>query len=247
MRTLRPILGFVWAVASVVLAVSLYAGYRAAPGLSPFVLETIRVEGVERTPPGDVVEAVGLPTGSSLLGADVDGIRKRLEGLPWVSRARVMRQVPSTLRIVIDEWQPRYLVRLDRLYYLTAEGHVVRAALDQGLDYPVVTGFTWAQLEGGGTLRQALQRLLQVLEARELMDGVSEIHADPDAGMTFYTTDGEGTGIHLGFGDFDSKIETLARLRRSLERRNRFAYAVNLSYPDRIIAKLTPAGERGHP
>lgn len=241
MQRLRPVGAFAWAVASVLLASALYAGYRSAPGLTPFLLENLRVTGVERTDPQAVVEATGLRPGLDLFGVDVERVRRATEALPWVRRARVVRQIPSTLTVEVEEWRPRALIRLDRLCYLARPDHVVRTPLTEGLDFPVVTGLTRADLDREGPLRRALLGALEALDGGMLADEVGEIHLDPATGVTVYTSAAGGTGLLLGFDHFEERLERLARLRRQLGRRHEEAYAVNLSYPDKIIARLTPA------
>ncbi|MHB8764891.1 MAG: cell division protein FtsQ/DivIB [Deferrisomatales bacterium] len=245
MKALRPVASFAWALASVALCGALYTGYRRAPGLNLFALEEVRVEGAERSDPAAVTRAAGFTVGESLFGADVDRARHSVEALPWVRQARVVRQVPSVVRIEVEEWVPRYLVRLDRLYYLTAEGHVVRAPLDQGLDYAVVTGLGPADLAAESPLRAGLLELLSALDRGVLVDEPGEIHADGGTGFTLYTPAGGGTGLHLGFGEFEAKLGRLARLRRHLDRRGQSAFAVNLTYDDKIIARLAPAQGEG--
>ncbi len=237
MNRLRPLGGFLWAAVAVALTAALYAGYRSTPEVTWFALREIRVEGNGRTPAAEVVKAAGLATGTGLFSVDVGAVRRSVERLPWVRRARVVRTLPSTITVAVDEWVPVALVRLDRLYYLTGEGHVVRAPLDQGLDFPVVTGPTRAQL-AAGPWREALLDALDLL-GRRGMD-VSEIHVDPDTGLTVYTPENGGTGIRLGFDGFAEKLARLDRLRRHLDRRGRAAYAVNLDYDDKIVARLVP-------
>ena len=245
MTGVRPLAGFLWALASLALAVGVWAGVRVAPGIAPFRLESVRVEGVHRTRPAAVLEAANLSTGVALFSLDVEEIRQAAERLPWVRRARVVRQVPSALTVTAEEWVPRYLVSLDRLYYLTAEGHVVKAPLDQGLDFPVVTGLTWGDLEGSGPLRDALLELFGELD-RNFGDGeLSEIHADATTGFTVYSAKSPGQGIYLGFGSVGEKFSRLSRLRRHLERHNQVARAVSLVYDDKIIARLAPAAGEG--
>jgi cell division septal protein FtsQ len=245
MERLRPIFGFLWILASAALAVALYAGVRAGSGWSPFVLQAIRVEGATRHTPDEVLRAAGLQTGLGLFQIDVSSVRRQVEGLPWVRRARVLRQIPSTLIVTVEEWEPGYLVRLDRLYYLTPEAHVVQAPLDQGLDFPVVTGLGWADLEGEGPLRTALVQLLALLDAGALPDEVSEIHVDSEEGFTVYTAENGGSGIRLGRNDLEEKFQRLGRLRRHLARRGQSAYCVNLADEDKIVARLLPTEGKG--
>jgi cell division protein FtsQ len=219
-----------------------------APGFSPFVVRAVRVEGLERTAAPTVVEAARVGTGANLFAVDVEAVRRGVEALPWVRRARVVRQLPSSLTITLEEWVPAYLVRLDRLYYLTAEGHVVRAPVDQGLDYPVVTGVTWADLESPGPSRASLLKLLGSVGRNVPGVQVSEIHADPAAGYTVYAGEagaGRAQGIYLGTGDLEEKFARLTRLRKHLARRGQTARTVNLAYDDKIIARVVSAGAEG--
>lgn len=245
---LRPFAALLWALASLLLAAGMWAGLRAAPELSPFVVRTVRVEGLERTPSGAVVEAARVEPGTSLFGVDVAAVRRAVGALPWVRNARVVRQLPSSLTITVEEWKPAYLVRLDRLYYLTAEGHVIRAAVDQGLDYPVVTGVSWADLESPGPSRANLLALLGSVGRHVPGGEVSEIHADAAEGYTVYAGAGTTQGIYLGLGDLEAKFARLARLRKHLARRGQTARTVNLAYDDKIIARVVSAtGEGGDP
>ncbi len=245
MSRLRPVGAFAWAVVSVALGAAIYSGYRAAPGLNPFVLGLVRIEGAERTARDEVIRAAGLREGMGLFEVDVAEVRRAVEKLPWVRAARVARELPSGLLIELEEWTPRCLVRLDRLYYLSPEGHVVRAVLSQGLDYPVVTGLTWADLEGEKLAAKGVFELLGLIDKGLLQEEVSEINVDPDLGFTLYTPAGEGTAIRLGFSRFEERLQRLARLRRHLGRRGQTAYSVNLNHDDKIIARLLPAAGKG--
>ncbi|MDF1555915.1 MAG: FtsQ-type POTRA domain-containing protein [Deferrisomatales bacterium] len=239
MSRLPPVAGFLWVVASLALAAALYAGSRAVPGLDPFVLHAVQVVGTEATAAEVVLQAAGIETGGSLFGVDVARVRTGVAALPWVREARVVRQLPGTLRIEVEEWQPAFLARLDQLRYLTAAGHVVVAPLDRGLDFPVITGADRAAIEGEGPCREALLEWTG-LDGKGLLDTeVGELHLSPVAGLTVYTTD--GTGIHLGWHEYEEKLRRLGRLNDHLGRRRESAQTVNLSYSDRIIARLTPA------
>jgi len=242
MRRFRVVGGLLWAVASLLLAAGLWAGLRAAPGLSPFVLESLRVEGVKRTPAGRVLEVAGIRPGLGFFQVNVQEVRRAVETLPWVRRARVLRQLPSTLTVAVEEWEPAYLVRLDRLYYLTREGRVIRAPVDQGLDYPVVTGLSWADLEAPGPRQAELLALLACLAKNLPAERVSEVHFDAGEGFTVYAGEEPPQGIFLGEGDLEEKFSRLARVRRHLEKRGQVARTLNLAYEDKIIACLATAG-----
>ena len=243
MSRLRSLGALVWILAILGLASGLYAASRTEHPL-PFRLREVRVVGASRTDPGAVWRAAGVEPGSPLFGIDVGRVREAVEALPWVRRARVVRQIPSTLRIRVEEWVPRYLIRLDRLCYLTAEGHVVRAPLDQGLDFPVVTGITAAELTRDGPVRRALLDLLARIDRGELPGEVGEIHVDPTDGLTVYTASPGARAVRLGFRDLGDQLRRLARLDRHLAKRGQRARVVDLDYEDKIVARLEGAGGR---
>lgn len=244
MKRFRPVGALLWGLASLFLAAGLWAALRAAPELSPFVVRSVRVEGAERTPATAVVEAARVARGGNLFAVDVQAVRAAVEALPWVRSARVVRTVPSTLTIAVEEWKPAFLVRLDRLYYLTAEGHVVRAPVDQGFDFPVVTGVSWADLEAPGPGRAGLLEVLRGAE-KAAPGALNEVHADPEIGYTVYAGDQPAQGIYLGRGGLGEKFQRLERLRRHLAKRGQVARTVNLAYEDKIIARVADAAREG--
>lgn len=242
-RRFTPLAGLVWAVASIALAAALYAGTRAVPGFTPFLLHAVQVGGVRATDQAALLKVAAIVPGSSLFAVDVDRVRAAVATLPWVRAVRVVRQLPGTLRIEIEEHEPAFLARLDELRYVTAAGRVVLAPLDQGLDFPVITGADRAALEGPGPTREALLEWVERRSQERLASDVAELHFDPAAGLTVYTTD--GAGLHLGWSEYDDKLQRLVRLRDHLADRRTRAVAVNLRYDDRIIARLAPAGAEG--
>lgn len=243
MKRLPPLAGLVWAVASFALAAALFAGFRAMPGFTPFLLHAVQVGGVRATDQAALLKVAAIAPGSSLFAVDVDRVRAAVAALPWVREVRVVRQLPGTLRIEVEEHQPAFLARLDELRYVTATGRVVLAPLDQGVDFPVITGADRAALEGPGPTREALLEWVELNSRASLGAEAAELHFDPAEGLTLYTT--EGTGLRLGWNGYADKLQRLVRLRDHLANGRSSAYAVNLAYDDRIIARLAPAGAGG--
>jgi len=77
--------------------------WSAAAGLR---VDEVYVTGRKETDAGAILEALAVYRGAPILDLDPDEARARLEALPWVLRASVERQLPSTLRIAIEERQP---------------------------------------------------------------------------------------------------------------------------------------------
>lgn len=69
-------------------------------------VQKIEVSGMTYTTQPELLQALGLQRGSSLVGFDAQTARTRIEALPWVRLASVERQLPATVKIQIYEYVP---------------------------------------------------------------------------------------------------------------------------------------------
>jgi cell division protein FtsQ len=91
----------------------------------------------------------GLAVGENLFRADLPRATRALESQPWVAAVHIERQLPGTLRIDVEEHRAAALVQAGALYVLDDEGRLFkRAAPDDGLDLPIITGATWDRAVG---------------------------------------------------------------------------------------------------
>jgi cell division protein FtsQ len=81
-------------------------------------LENLTVEGRQNTSAADVLAALDVKRGTPILTINVADARAGLESLPWVKAARVERQLPNTVHVVIQERQPFALWQQGRRYTL---------------------------------------------------------------------------------------------------------------------------------
>lgn len=114
--------GALWAAATillggfVVLAVTIYGGFRKAPPLLKQIdqlaarvglgLETVSLTGFDATDDRDIFAALELEKFQTLLGFDARRARQRLKVLPWVRDVRIKQAFPSRLEVIIKERQP---------------------------------------------------------------------------------------------------------------------------------------------
>lgn len=70
-------------------------------------LRTVEVQGNERATSGLVELTADLPVGTPLARLDLDAARARVEALPVVAHASVVRVWPHTVRVVVTERTPR--------------------------------------------------------------------------------------------------------------------------------------------
>jgi cell division protein FtsQ len=90
----------------------------------------VRVVGVHELTAADVRSAAHVRIHSALLFVDTGAVVRRVEQLPWVAHASVHRDLPGTVRIVVDEYTPAAYVRDGNDVMLVAPNGraIVRAA-----------------------------------------------------------------------------------------------------------------------
>jgi len=71
-----------------------------------FAVDHVTIEGQKHTSDRAIVRALGFDRATSTFAFDTAGAKERLETLPLVRRAQVMRLLPSQLHVVIEERAP---------------------------------------------------------------------------------------------------------------------------------------------
>ncbi len=216
----------------------------------------IRFQGVSRASEAELLALLPMKVGDSLLSADVGAAERALERHPWVARAEVHRRLPAALEVVVAERAPRALVDLGGLYLVDRQAQVFkRASPGDGLDLPLVTGFTRDDyVQRRNDLEPLLAGALALLDAYAAeglaaIAPLSEIHVDADEGLTLYVGE-QGTQVRLGIGDLPQKLSRLHRVLASLRgagQRPEALYLDNRNHPTWVTVRLAgrTEGESG--
>jgi len=124
-------------------------------------VERIEVAGRVNTDLKKLNAALGMRKGDSLVGFSVADARTRIEDLDWVSGASVVRELPSTLRVTIEEYKPLAQLELnDSTWVIDRDGTLITSE---------VTGFeSLPLLRGKGAAGQAAGLFALVREMPEL-------------------------------------------------------------------------------
>lgn len=236
------------ALAGVALASAAGAlGWRWLSGSDLLRVREVRFEGTRRAGAAELLALSTVRPGDSLLGADLEGLERAVARHPWVKSARARRRLPPAVEVRVEEREPGALVDLGGLYLVDREAQVFkRAAPGDGLDLPVVTGFTRDDyLQRRADLEPLLAGALALLEgyARQglgAFGAVSEVHVHPDEGVTLYVGE-EATQVRLGVGDLPQKLERLRRVLGTLGaggRRAEVLHLDNRNRPDWVTVRL---------
>jgi cell division protein FtsQ len=66
-------------------------------------VDAVHLQGASPPAQKEIMKAAALKQGSSILTLDLDAVRRRVEQVGWVNRARVIRLWPDTVVIAVDE------------------------------------------------------------------------------------------------------------------------------------------------
>ena len=208
-------------------------------------------------PADALVTRAAVPLGVNLFAIDRDEVARAVSQEPWIARAHVRRELPSTLVLDVVEREAACTVAFGALYLADADGNVFkRATADEAAGLPAVTGISrddfFAQPDvARALLRQAL-RAMAAWRANGARPPIGEVHVDRASGtggVTLYTE--RGIGVRLGVID-DSLAARLGRydaVRAALDESNesaRLIYVDNRARPDRVTVKLASAPQPAH-
>ncbi len=205
-----------------------------------FAVAEVEVQGASRVPEARILAAAAIAPGANLWTLDGRAVASRVEALPGIRRADVVRELPNRLRIVVEERRPFTLVHAARLHWMDEEGHVLgeeRRAVVPGA--PVISGLTEEELASmrsapGPKARAAVTLIRSLLRAgSSLAAEISEIDMSRPEGPVLYTVD--GVEVRLGAEDWD---ERLARLEGVLAQvATQDVSGVDLRFKDQVVLR----------
>src|SRR6266849_3664848 len=179
-----------------------------------FAVASVEVRGVSRVPPDQILAVAAIPRGTNIFRLDAMGVIGRVESLPEVRRADVVRELPDRVVISVEERRPFTLVHGGRLHWMDEEGRLLGASLAAvAPPMPVISGLTADELASmrtapGPKARAAVAVIRALLRSGSgLTAEISEIDMSRREGPVLYTID--GVEVRLGSEDWE---ERLARL-----------------------------------
>lgn len=217
-------------------------------------IRALRFQGLSRASAAELAALSPVKAGDNLLSADLEALERAIARHPWVRSAQARRRLPAAVEVRVVEREPAALVDLGGLYLVDREAQVFkRASAGDGLDLPLVTGFT---RDDYLQRRADLEPLL--LGALALVDGygreglatawpVSEVHVDVDEGVTLYVGD-EGMQVRLGVGDLPQKLARLRQMLSALRAEGKRAEVLHLdnrSRPSWVTVRLAGSVRSG--
>jgi len=213
-----------------------------------FGLAAVHVEGTKALGRNQVLAAAAVRPGEPYLGLDLEAIRHRVEALPRVAAARVVRDYPASLRIVVTERTPVACVRRRTVSWLVAaDGMVLEAARQPPAGLPQVGSVPLpadvhpgSRLPPGNPLANALAALGGMRP--DLRRQVIAVHARSLDGLEFGLRD--GTRVLYGLAaEQPAKDAAVLLVRRTLAKEGREVVRIDVRNPSaptvRAAGKIT--------
>lgn len=102
-----------------------WEGYRAVVGLPYFRIAEIQVEGNLQVAKEEIIAALKLAPGTSILEVDLPALAGRVLENPWIKEASIRRRLPLSLTVRVVERMPEAIFIADRRYLLSADGVIL--------------------------------------------------------------------------------------------------------------------------
>lgn len=213
------------------LRVSLAAGLAAAAGIwaaprvkrmvrqSPlFIVDSVSVSHACFADTQEVIARSRLRAGMHMLDVNPGEASERVESLPWVRKARVMRRLPDKVRIVVEERRPRAMVSRGAVWYVDEEGVLLPLSPRTSVDLPLVFGLR-DTLAGEDDRRLDSASLWMLNGFLDELAGVDEDFVGEISQIAFgdgvqvhITLEERGTRVSMRHGGACERIEHLRRL-----------------------------------
>lgn len=208
-------------------------GFSAA-GLA---VDKVTVTGRERASMDDVLTALGVVRGGSVLSFDTDRARARIEQIGWVDSAQVQRLFPDTVLIEIQERQPYAVWQQDGSFFVIDRTGTRLAGLDAAnfSHLPQVVGTGAA--DGAEALLAEVERLPEI--SREVEAAVRVANRRWTLHMK------SGIEVMLPEGAVKPALEDLGKLEAEHQILSRDIRLIDFRLADRVTIQLSDeAAER---
>ncbi len=206
-----------------------------------FVIEDVVAVGRVNADRADILEALDVARGDSILAFDAEAARVRLLALGWVREARVSRRLPNTILVHIRERQPLALWQMNRrLALIDRYGGVIT---DQRLGR-----FRDLRLLVGEGAAEGAAEIVGMLALEPSLDARVEV-VMRIGGRRWSVRFKNGVEARLPEKNPAASWTRLSKLAREHGVLDRDIKVIDLRLPDRLYVRLSPeaAEERRRP
>jgi cell division protein FtsQ len=222
--------------------------------------DDIEVTGMQNVTKAQIMEVMGADIGRNIFFIPLAQQKAQLEQIPWVGSASVMRFVPNTLKVEIQERTPVAFARVGpRISLIDAGGTLMELPQKHKYSFPVILGMNPGEpLSTRAPRMKDYNQLVRDLDssgARYSQD-LSEIDLSDLEDVKVRVNDPAGDVlVHLGSSNYLSRYKIYVTHVQAWRQQFQKLESVDLRYDNQIIvnpdmqggamqAKLTPASAK---
>jgi cell division protein FtsQ len=222
--------------------------------------DDIEVTGMQNVTKAQIMEVMGADIGRNIFFIPLALQKAQLEQIPWVESASVMRFVPNTLKVEIQERTPVAFARIGpRISLIDAGGTLMELPQKHRYSFPVILGMNPGEpLSTRAPRMKAYNQLVRDLDssgARYSQD-LSEIDLSDLEDVKVRVNDPAGDVlVHLGSSNYLTRYKIYVTHVQAWHQQFQKLESVDLRYDNQIIvnpdmqggamqAKLTPASAK---
>ena len=194
-----------------------------------FTVQRVTFSGHIETSPSDVLDALALEIGTPIFAVNLDDLKLRVESLDWVEEATIVRALPGTIHVAINEREPYAVWQYEgQLHIISADGTVIGDARAEDYGHlPHVVG-AGAEAEAG-LLFTAMETVPQIAPRVRYAVRVSDRRWDLhfDSGVVVQLPERNIADALMALAEYEEEYRLLARAIDS----------VDLRLGDRIVVR----------
>ena len=214
--------------------------------------DNIEVTGIENVTKKQIMEVMGEDIQRNIFSVPLSEQKAKLEQIPWVESASVMRFVPNRLKIEIHERTPVAFARVGpRIFLIDAGGTLMELPQKHKYYFPVILGmYPGEPLSTRIPRMRAYNELVQQLDsggARYSQD-LSEVDLSDLDNLKVRVNDPQGDVlVELGNSDYLSRYKTYVSHVQEWRQQFQKLESVNLRYGNQVVVNPDMEGKPKKP
>ena len=241
----RLVTGFDLAAKLILLAILVYGGFHAHRFVttSPqFAVSKVSFQGQRVLDNATLNRWSATIEGQNIFTIDMKAITEQLRENPWVAGVSVMRKLPQTLQIRLQERTPYARIQLNRTYLMDNYGVLIASDTGTHDHLPVITGVRSEPVELGREVQ--VGGLLSGLQAMHFLnrlpyfkdDPINALHVSGKSQLVF-TTREKGIEVRLANGHIQEGINNLKIVLSTRDPEIYRTQYIDLSFENKVIIK----------
>lgn len=207
-----------------------------------FNIKTIEVEGNKKISDEKIISLSSIQLYTNLFKINKKDIKEKIKENAYIENVTISSQLPSTLKIVVEERTPKYMLQFaDSYVYINNQGYMLEIS-NEKLEIPILIGFTTdlSNIKAGNRINiddlKKMDMVIKIYEAarsNDLGNLITKIDISNEKNYTL-VLESEGKRVYLGdCSDLNTRILYLkAILEKSAGRNGEIFLNIDLNSQD---------------